>query len=119
MYQIDRLVNEFAENVAVQTDALRNGDSKNGNKHAKLYIRAFEALRSLGDEGRNALIPLMVKGTRDDVRAMTAAFLLRHRHEEARYVLEEIAQGKGFASFSAAETLKRWDENTWQLDPMI
>ena len=118
MTRIDKFVEEFAENVAAQTDALRNGDSKSGNKHAKKYIRAFEALRSLGDEGRDALIPLMIKGTRDDVRAMTAAFLLRHRHKDARYVLEEIAQGKGFVAFSAAETLKRWDEKTWQLDPV-
>lgn len=32
-------------------------------------------------------------------------------------MLEEIAGGEGFLAFSANETLKRWDEKTWQLDP--
>ena len=116
MTRIEKLVREFGENVAAQTDAVRRGDSKTGNKHAKRYIRAFEALRALGDEGRDALVPLMSEG-RDDVRAMAATFLLRHRHDEARRILRELARGEGFVALSAAETLKRWDEKTWQLDP--
>lgn len=116
MTQIEKLVLEFGENVAAQTDAIRCGDSKAGNKHAKRYIRAFECLRALGDEGRNALVPLMSAG-RDDVRSMAAAFLLRHRHEEAHCILQALARGDGFVALSAAETLKRWDEKTWQLDP--
>ena len=116
MTQLERLVREFAENVAAQTDAMRHGDSRTGNKHAKRYIRAFEALRALGDQGRDALVPLMSEG-RDDVRAMAAAFLLRHRHDEARRVLQDLARREGLVAFSASETLKRWDEKTWQLDP--
>jgi hypothetical protein len=48
---------------------------------------------------------------------MAAAFLLRHRHEEARRVLEDLAHGEGFVAFEASEALKRWEEGTWQLDP--
>ena len=117
MSRVDKLVQQFAENVAAQTDAMRLGDSKTGNKHAKLYIKAFERLRAIGDEGREGLAPLLTEG-RDDVRAMAAAFLLRHQHDLARRVLEELALGKGFVAFSASETLKRWDEGTWQLDPL-
>lgn len=117
MTQLDKLVREFAENVAAQTDAIRRGDPKTGNKHAKRYLRAFEALRSHGDHGREALVPLMFEG-RDDVRGMAAAFLLRHRPDEAGRVLQDLARGGGLAAFSAGETLKRWDEGTWALDPM-
>jgi len=48
--KIEKLVREFAENVAAQTDAIRRGDSKTGNKRAKRYIRAFVdgAWRELG-----------------------------------------------------------------------
>jgi len=116
MTQIEKLVREFAVNVEAQTDAIRRGDPKAGNKHAKRYIRAFEELRELGDEGRDALVPLMSRG-RDDVREMAAACLLRHRTDEARRVLQELAQGEGFVAFSAGEALKRWEEGSWQLDP--
>jgi hypothetical protein len=116
MTRIEKLVTEFVDNVAAQTDAIGRGDSKTGNKHARRYIRAFQSLRELGDEGRDALKPAMHAG-RDDVRAMTAAFLLRHSHEEARAVLSALSSGEGFVAFSAGETLKRWEEGTWQLDP--
>jgi hypothetical protein len=116
MNRIEKLVQQFAENVAAQTDAIRRGDPKSGNRHAKRYIQAFESLRSLGDEGRDALVPLMHEGG-DDVRAMTAAFLLRYREDDARRVLQDLARGDGLVAFGASETLKRWEEKTWQLDP--
>jgi len=116
MTRVEKLVQQFAENVEAQTDAMHRGDAKAGNKHAKRYIRAFESLRALGDEGRDALVALMSEG-RADVRLMAAAFLLRHRHDEASRVLKELARGEGFVAFSATEALKRWDEGTWQLDP--
>jgi Domain of unknown function (DUF2019) len=116
MTRVDKLVQAFAENVAAQSEAIRVGDPKTGNKHAKRYIQAFERLRALGDEGRNGLAALLTD-SRDDVRAMAAAFLLRHQHALARRILEELASGNGFVAFSAGETLKRWDEGVWQLDP--
>ena len=116
MTDAEKLVREFAENVAAQTDAIRRGDPKTGNKYAKRYIRAFQGLRALGNEGRDALVPLMLEG-RPDVRGMAAAFLLRHRPSEARRILQDLARGEGLVAFSAAETLKRWDEGAWELDP--
>ena len=114
---VAKLVKEFSENVAAQTDAIWAGDARTGNKHAKRYIRAFERLRAIGDEGREALVPLMSKEHRPDVRTTAAAFLLRYRHDEARKVLQEIARGTGLVPFEAGEILKRWDEGVWQLDP--
>jgi hypothetical protein len=112
-----KLVLEFAENVAAQTEAMKRGDSTTGNKHAKRYIKAFEALRRFGDPGRDALAPLL-QDSRVDVCLMAAAYLLRHRHEEARRVLEQIARGQGFHAFAANPALKRWEDKTWQLDPL-
>jgi hypothetical protein len=45
--RLEKSVRQF-ENVAAQTDALRRGDPKGGNMHAKRYIQAFNALASLG-----------------------------------------------------------------------
>lgn len=116
MMQLEKLVQEFAASVAAQTDAIRDGDAKRGNKHAKRYIKAFQELTSLGDDGRDALSLLMKEG-RADVRGMAAAFLLRYRTDEARGVLKELAAEEGLAAFSARETLNRWEEGTWALDP--
>jgi len=43
---------------------------------------------------------------------------LRHRTDDARRVLQELAQGEGFVAFSAGEALKRWEDGSWQLDPL-
>jgi hypothetical protein len=116
MTRLERLVLDFAENVAGETDAIWRGDAKSGNRHAKLYLRAFDALRSLGAQGREALVPLM-ESDRPDVRGTTAAFLLRYRTDKARAVLQELAHGKSLVAFEAGEALKRWEEGTWTLDP--
>ncbi|WP_338080562.1 DUF2019 domain-containing protein [Corallococcus exiguus] len=54
---------------------------------------------------------------RVDVRVAAASFLLRYRTAEAKAVLDEVAQRKGFFAFEAGQALKRWEEGTWALDP--
>jgi len=110
------LVAQFATAVAAQTDAIWNGDAKLGNKHAKRYLSAFERLRKLGNSGRDALAVLF-EHERPDVRVTAAAFLLRHRTEEAMAVLRVAAGGEGLVSFEAQQALQRWAEGSWSLDP--
>ncbi|MCY1075044.1 DUF2019 domain-containing protein [Archangium lansingense] len=114
--KLEELVEQFAQNVAAQTDAIWRGDAKTGNKHAKKYGAAFDKLRTHGDAGRDALAELF-KHPRPDVRVMAAAHLLRYRTAEAKAVLEEVAKGEGLVSFKAEQALKRWEEGTWALDP--
>jgi hypothetical protein len=113
---IDKLVDEFAQHVAAQTDAIFRGDARTGNRHAKRYVAAFEKLRSHGDAGREALTVLFTH-PRMDVRVAAAAHLLRYRTADAKAVLQEIAKGEGLAAFEASESLKRWEEGIWALDP--
>jgi hypothetical protein len=110
-------VEQFADAVAQQTEALRQNDYQTGNKHAKRCIAAFEKLRVFGDPGRDALASLLVH-TRGDVRAMAACFLLRHRTQEAMEVLRTEAAGGGLTAFGASEAIKRWEEGSWNLDPL-
>lgn len=111
------LVEQFAQHVAAQTDAIWQGDSKLGNKHAKQYIAAFDKLRARGDAGRDALAALLTH-PRMDVRVKAAAYLLRHRTGEAMRVLEDAAKGEGMIPFIASQVLKNWKEGTWNLDPV-
>lgn len=39
--KLEELVEQFAENVAAQTDAIWRGDAKTGNKHARRYSAVF------------------------------------------------------------------------------
>jgi hypothetical protein len=110
------LVETFAVHVAEQTEAIWRGDSKAGNRHAKKYLAAFDALRALGDEGRNALVSLFAH-PRMDVRVKAAAYLLRYRTAEARAVLEEAAKSEGMIPFIAAQVLLNWEQGSWNLDP--
>ncbi len=114
--KLEELVEQFAQNVAAQTEAIKQGDAKTGNKHARQYTAALQALRAQGNDGREALTVLL-KHPRTDVRVMAAAFLLRYRTAEARAVLESAAKEGGVAAIGATMTLKRWDDGTWTLDP--
>jgi len=113
---LEELVEQFALNVAVQTNAIWRGDAKTGNKHARKYGAAVDKLLTYGDAGRDALLVLF-KHPRMDVRVMAAAHLLRYRTAAAKAVLEEVAKGEGLVSFKAGQPLKRWNEGTWALDP--
>ena len=116
MKDLNKLVEEFAENVAAQTEAIKRGDAKTGNKHANRYIAVLKKLRLEGNAGRDALATLL-RHSRPDVRVKAAAFLLRYRTAEARAVLEAAATGDGVAAIGAIMTLKRWEDGTWNLDP--
>ena len=115
MTETDKLVQEFADCVVAQTDAIKAADHETGNRFARGYSKAFKTLRVVAG-GRDALAALLLH-QRDDVRAMAAAFLLRHRTAEASAVLRELAHGKGVVAFGAIQALKRWQEGTWDLDP--
>ena len=113
---LEMFVEEFAESMAAQTDAIQRGDARTGNKHAHRYIAALKKLRLAGDECRDALA-ILLKHPRTDVRVGAAGFLLRYRTAEAKTVLEAAATGAGVAAIDATMVLKHWEEGTWNLDP--
>jgi len=116
LWTLEELVDQFARNVAAQTEAIWRGDAKTGNKHARKYGAAVDKLLAHGDAGREALLVLLAH-ERMDVRVMAAAHLLRYRTAEAKAVLEDAAKGQGLVPFEAGQALKRWAEGTWALDP--
>jgi hypothetical protein len=113
---LDALVEQFARQVQAEAEAGARGDFQSANRYVDAYLAVFDELRTHGDMGRDALAALF-KHPRLDVRVTAAAFLLRHRTEEARAVLEEAAKGKGVVPFEAQQALKRWEEGSWALDP--
>lgn len=113
----EALVNEFAECVDSQSRSIEQGDAKSGNDYAKRYIAAFEKLRDAGDSGRDALA-MLFDDHRPAVRIMAASFLLRHSEKEAMEVLKRDSREPGLVGFGAQQALQRWQEGTWNLDPV-
>jgi hypothetical protein len=115
---LKEIAEDFARNVAAQTDAIWNGEGgkrSGGNKYAKRYIAAFKKLRAHGEAGRDALEALITH-PRMDVRVNAAVFLLSDRPLKAKPVLEEASMGKGMIPFVASQALNSWNEGTWHLD---
>jgi len=106
--RLQELAEEFAQNVAVQTEAIWSGD-------ARRYIAAFKKLREHGEAGMDALAALLTH-PRMDVRVKAAIYLLSERPVDARPVLEKAAKSEGMVPFEAAQALKYWDEGVWSLD---
>jgi len=113
--ELESIAEEFARNVAAQTDAIWRGDRKGGNKYAKRYVAAYKKLRDHGEAGRDALEALLTHA-RMDVRVNAAIGLLSDRPARAKPVLEEAAKGEGMIPFVASEALKHWNAGTWSLD---
>ncbi len=112
---LDGIAEEFAQNVAAQTDAIMRGDINLGNKCARRYTAAFKKLRDQGEAGWDALATLFAH-PRMDVRVYAAVFLLSERPEQARPILEDAAKGEGLIPFEASQALKYWNAGTWSLD---
>lgn len=113
--ELRALVARFAENVMAQKEALRRKNPRAGNRYARIYIAAWNALKTHGDQGRDALCELLSHSC-DDVRGMAAACLLKYRTDDAKRVLTEVGRGQGLAAFGASEALQRWAEGDWHLD---
>ena len=113
--KLEDIAEDFARNVAAQTDAIMRGDRKGGNKEAKRYIAAYKKLRDHGEIGRDVLARLLTH-SRMDVRVYAATFLLSDRPEQALPILREAAKGEGLIPFEASQVLKYWEEGTWSLD---
>jgi hypothetical protein len=113
---VQELVKEFADCTEAQMDEIRKGDAVTGNRYAERCIAAFDKLRTIGDEGLDALASLFFD-RRPVVRVNVAAFLLRRKHAEATAVLKREAKGKGLTAFEAEQALERWAEGAWELDP--
>ena len=104
-----KLLSQFADSLIAQNVAIGKHDPKTGNKFARKYIKAADALLKSDSEGIEAFTALL-KDERTEVRAMAASYLLPYRMEESLLVLREAAKGEGITALGAFMTLKRWEE---------
>lgn len=111
----DELVNAFAGAAALHFKALLAGDHRKANREAREVFKAFDQLRRFGDQGREALMPLL-RHEDKAVACSAAAVLLRYATGEATRVLEDLSRDRGLLGFQAQQALERWREGDWHLD---
>ena len=113
--KIQKLVSEFADFVIKQQECIDNGDWKLGNTYAKKYIKCYKDINKIGNVAKEEMLTLL-KHKNDVVRTMAATFLLKYSTEESLRVLKEISKKPGMVGFGARESIKRWEEGSWDLD---
>jgi hypothetical protein len=112
---IQRLVARFAEAARNHYDATLQGDWRKANKNAKRIADIFHSLVATGEEGKQALLEL-TNGKDLAVASMAATFSLKYATTQATAVLERIAIQPDLLGFKAQQSLKRWQEGSWQLE---
>lgn len=109
------LVQKFSEAAIKHHQATIAGNYKVTNREAKKISQAAHQLKNMGDEGYQALMPLL-KNDNKVIASSAAAFLLKYATKEAQDVLKNIAQNSGLIGFEAKQALDRWQEGDWHLD---
>jgi hypothetical protein len=113
---LDKLARQFAEHVIAQNSAIRRGDARMGNRHAKGQLKCAHQLMRVGEEGTKELASLF-NHQDPGVREMAAVFLLKRRTGEALALLSELSKLPGLVGFGAEQAIERWNEGTWDLEP--
>jgi hypothetical protein len=113
--KIDNLIQDFVRFTENHYKATLVGDWREANKNAKKLHKTFLHIVRLGAEGREALLSLTENET--SYVALTAAtYSLRYNTEKAMDTLNKFVNTPGLIGFGAQQTIKRWEEGTWQLE---
>ena len=113
--KIDALIQEFAQFTDNHYRATLTGNWKEANKNAKKLHKTFLQIVKLGDKAREALLAL----TRNEpgyIAVMAAAYSLKYNPEKAMEALTKLAKIPGLTGLGAQQTIKNWEEGTWQLE---
>lgn len=110
------LVTVFRDWVVTARTHHLEGRIRAGNRLMDRYLECWKEIRARGDAGRDALAVLLDDDD-ETVRLTCACILLRHRHDQARAILEALAPGQSLAAYGARMTLGRWNRGEWTWDP--
>jgi hypothetical protein len=109
------IVAELIDAAHKQDEAVMAGDGKAARKYGNLLCDRWSEVKDLGNEAKDELAKHL-RHPDPSVRSTVAVFLLKHRHDEAMSVLNELAQGEGLGAFECQEAIKRWEEGNWSLE---
>jgi hypothetical protein len=113
--QTDRLITDFVEATKKHYEATMAGNWRETNKQAKRIRKAFQGIKSAGENARQALLA-QTENQDLAVASMAAAYSLKYSTKQAQTILQHIAEEPGIIGFGAQQALQRWEEGDWHLD---
>ncbi len=113
--QIDKLVAHFVKAARKHYEATMTGNWRETNKQAKRIRKAFQGIRKIGENARQALLA-QTENQDLAVASMAATYSLKCNTQQAQTVLQRIAKEPGIIGFEAQQALQRWKEGDWHLD---
>ena len=114
---VSDLVTAFAQAAARHYAFTQAGRYRDINREADKIDAAYRKLKSYGDKGKQALLKLL-----DDadlaVSSMAAAYCMHFAPQECKRVFQRVAKDPGILGLEAQYALKRFDDGSWQVEPM-
>jgi carbamate kinase len=112
--KIENLIEKFCQ-AANHYMATLDGDWRTANREVATIRKTIKALRSFGDNGRDAILA-QTDNPDLSVASMAAAYSLKNSSKKSISVLTRIAKEPGLIGFAAEQALLRWEEGNWHLD---
>jgi hypothetical protein len=112
--KIKVLVEDFITAAKNHYEASLIGDWRTANKNAAIIRKTVKKLRSLGDEGREALLS-QSDNEELSISAMAAVYSLKYAPEKSLSVLNRSAKETSLIGFEAGYAIQGWNEGTWSL----
>jgi len=110
--KITLLLRRFAIAAQAHQSALEDMDEERANDHARVITGLYAAIIREGDEGREALLTLLVNDS-PVVAGMAAVYSLRYDPSRALELLRRLAEQGGMLGFRASIAIERWQNGEW------
>lgn len=109
------LVQEYADSVIKQDQAVRSGNVKEAEFQGKRTAPIAKRLLRMGDAAKRQFASLLYHPYRR-VRVVSAVHLFCAMPDEVLVALEEVAKGNDYAAMCAKLRIKEWEEHPEHYD---
>jgi hypothetical protein len=109
------LVEEFADSVVKQSEAILTGTTKEARYYGKKPAPIARKLLGMGDEAVRQFASLLCHPVRR-VRVVAAVYLFTSLPDDVLAALKEVAEGDDFAALCAQLRIKEWEEHPEHYD---
>jgi len=112
---LKKLIDVFVEASMKHHAAIMQGDWKTANLQAGRIHQTFLQLIAVGADGREALLKL-TEHADWSVAAMAATYSIKFNPEKSLSTLRQISQAPGLIGLRAAQSIRNWENGTWELE---
>lgn len=111
---LEELKNTFINAAILHGEATETGDYKLGNKQYAVIANAYRKLKD--QKNGIEILHKLMNHKNISVQSWAASYLLKTHTEEAKKVLQSVADKHGLVGFSAKMTLQEWEKGNLKFD---